>query len=107
MSVIKTRGHQLFPVLDGTQIDTAKHFASGPEREFAPGEIVYNAGERNVPTWRVLKGAMAAICRDGLNHETALTTLGPGQFSGEVNQLAGAATLGGGRSGPAKNSPVW
>ena len=24
MSVIKTRGHQLFPVLDGMQIDTAK-----------------------------------------------------------------------------------
>jgi hypothetical protein len=25
----------LFPVLDETQIDTAKHFASGPERKFA------------------------------------------------------------------------
>jgi thioredoxin reductase (NADPH) len=46
MSVIKTRGHHLFPVLDGTQVDTAEHFASGPERKFAPGEIVYNAGER-------------------------------------------------------------
>jgi hypothetical protein len=56
LSVIKTRSHQLFPVLDGTQIDTAKRFASGPKREFAPGEIVYNAGERDVPTWLVLKG---------------------------------------------------
>jgi hypothetical protein len=93
MSVIKTRGHQLFPVLDATQIDTAKHFASGPERKFAPGEIVYNAGERDVPTWLVLKGSLAAVRRDGLNHETAITNLGPGQFSGEVNQLAGAATL--------------
>jgi len=65
MSVIKTRGHQLFPVLDGTQIETAKHFASGPEREFAPGEIVYNAGERNVPTWLVLKGSMAAAVGEG------------------------------------------
>jgi thioredoxin reductase (NADPH) len=100
MSVIKTRGHQLFPVLDGTQIDTAKHFASGPEREFAPGEIVYNAGERNVPTWLVLKGSMAAVRRDGLNHETAITTLGPGQFSGEVNQLAGTATLASVSAGP-------
>jgi thioredoxin reductase (NADPH) len=100
MSVIKTRGHQLFPVLDGTQIDTAKHFASGPEREFAPGEIVYNAGERDVPTWLVLKGSMAAVRRDGLNHETAITNLGPGQFSGEVNQLAGAATLASVSAGP-------
>ena len=61
MSVIKTRGHQLFPVLDATQIDTAKHFASGPKRKFAPGEIVYNAGERDVPTWLVLKGSIAVV----------------------------------------------
>jgi len=100
MSVIKTRGHQLFPVLDGTQVDTAEHFASGPERKFAPGEIVYNAGERDVPTWLVLKGSMAAVRRDGLNHETAITNLGLGQFSGEVNQLAGAATLASVNAGP-------
>ena len=68
MSVIKTRGHQLFPVLDGTQIDTARRFASGPEREFAPGEIVYNAGERDVPAWLVLKGSIAVVRRDGLDH---------------------------------------
>ena len=67
MSIIKTRGHQLFPVLDGTQIDKAKHFSSGPERKFAPGEIVYNAGERDVPAWLVLKGSMAVVRRDGLN----------------------------------------
>ena len=100
MSVIKTRGYQLFPVLDGTQIDTAKRFASGPERKFAPGEIVYNAGERDVPTWLVLKGSVAVVRRDGLNHETAITTLGPGQFSGEVSQLAGAATLASASAGP-------
>jgi thioredoxin reductase (NADPH) len=100
LSIIKTRGHQLFPVLDGTQIDTARRFASGPERKFAPGEIVYNAGERNVPTWLVLKGSLAAVRRDGLNHETAITTLGPGQFSGEVSQLAGAATLASVSAGP-------
>jgi thioredoxin reductase (NADPH) len=100
MSVIKTRGHQLFPVLDGTQIDTARRFASGPEREFAPGEIVYNAGERDVPAWLVLKGSIAVVRRDGLDHETAITTLGPGQFSGEVSQLAGAATLASASAGP-------
>src|SRR6188474_2521674 len=100
MSVIKTRGHQLFPVLDGTQVDTAEHFASGPERKFAPGEIVYDVGERDVPTWLVLKGSIAVVRRDGLNHETAITTLGPGQFSGEVSQLAGAATLASASAGP-------
>jgi thioredoxin reductase (NADPH) len=100
LSVIKTRSHQLFPVLDGNQIDTAKRFASGPKREFAPGEIVYIAGERDVPAWLVLKGSIAVVRRDGLDHETAITTLGPGQFSGEVSQLAGAATLASASAGP-------
>src|SRR6516165_5239474 len=100
MTIIETRGHQLFPVLDGSQIDTAKRFASGQERKFAPGEMVYNAGERDVPTWLVLKGSISVVRRDGLNHETAITTLGPGQFSGEVNQLAGAATLASVSAGP-------
>jgi thioredoxin reductase (NADPH) len=100
VSVLKTRGYQLFPVLDRSQIDTAKRFASAPEREFAPGELVYNAGERDVPTWLVLKGSISVVRRDGLNHETAITSLGPGQFSGEVSQLASAATLASASAGP-------
>ena len=100
MSVIKTRGHQLFPVLDAVQIDTAKRFASGPLREFAPAEIVYDVSERDVPVWLVLKGSIDVVRRDGLNHEAAITSLGPGQFSGEVSQLAGATTLASGRAGP-------
>jgi thioredoxin reductase (NADPH) len=100
MSVIKTRGHQLFPVLDAVQIDAAKRFASGPSREFEPGEMVYDVAERDVPVWLVLKGSIDVVRRDGLNHEAAITSLGPGQFSGEVSQLAGAATLASGRAGP-------
>jgi CRP-like cAMP-binding protein len=94
------RGHQLFPVLDPSQIDMAKRFASGPAHDFAPGEIVYDVGERNVPAWLVLKGSIDVVRRDGLNHESAITSLGPGQFSGEVSQLAGAATLASARAGP-------
>ena len=100
MTLIETRGHQLFPVLDAGQIDTAKRFASGPAREFAPGEVVFDVGERDAPVWLVLKGSMDVVRRDGLNHETAITSHGPGQFSGEVSQLAGAATLASGRAGP-------
>src|SRR6478752_867049 len=100
VSVIKTRGHQLFPVLDASQIDMAKRFASGPAHDFAPGEIVYDVGERNVPAWLVLKGSIDVVRRDGLNHEAAITSLGQGQFSGEVSQLAEAATLASARAGP-------
>ena len=40
------------------------------------------------------------MSRDGLHHEAAITRLGVGQFSGEVNQLAGRGTLTAGRAGP-------
>ena len=40
MSTPDTRGHQMFPVLNAAQIATAKRFASGAERHFAPGETV-------------------------------------------------------------------
>jgi thioredoxin reductase (NADPH) len=75
MSLIETRGHQLFPVLDASQIETAKRFASGPARHFAPGEVVFDVGQRQAPAWLVLKGSIV------------------GQFSGEVSQLAGRESL--------------
>ena len=94
MSFIDTRGHQLFPVLDAAQIATAKRFASGAARKFAPGETVYDVGTRNTPTWLVLKGTIDIGRRDGLNHEAPIATLGIGQFTGEVGQLSGRAHLG-------------
>jgi thioredoxin reductase (NADPH) len=100
MSLIDTRHHQMFPVLDAAQIETAKRFASGPARDFAPGEVIFEAGERHAPAWLVLKGSIDVVRRDGLNHEAAITSHGPGQFSGEVSQLAGAGTLASGRAGP-------
>jgi thioredoxin reductase (NADPH) len=99
MSLIETRAHQLFPVLDAGQIETAKRFASGPAREFAPGEIVFDVGERQAPAWLVLKGSIDVVRRDGLNREVAITTHHIGQISGEVSQLAGRESLASGRAG--------
>jgi thioredoxin reductase (NADPH) len=101
MSLIETRGHQMFPVLDPAQIETARRFASGAARAFAPGEPVYDVGERHTPMWLVLAGEIEIVRRDGLKHETAITTLHAGQFSGEVGQLSGRGTLAAGRAGPA------
>jgi thioredoxin reductase (NADPH) len=100
MSLIETRRHQIFPVLAAPQIEMAKRFASGPARDFAPGELVFDVGERLVPAWLVLKGAIDVMRRDGLKHEAPITTHGLGQFSGEVSQLAGRGTLVAGRAGP-------
>jgi thioredoxin reductase (NADPH) len=99
MSVLETRAHQMFPVLDQAQIESAKRFASGPPRDFAPGEIVFDVGERNTPIWLVLKGSIEVVRRDGLKRESAITSLKFGQFSGEVSQLAGQGALAQGRAG--------
>lgn len=99
MTLIETRGHQLFPVLDAGQIETAKRFASGAARDFAPGEIVFDVGQRRAPAWLVLKGSINVVRRDGLNREAAITSYGVGQFSGEVSQLAGRESLASGRAG--------
>jgi thioredoxin reductase (NADPH) len=99
MSVIETRRQQMFPVLDAGQLETAKRFASGPARGFAPDEIVFDVDERQAPVWLVLQGAIDVVRRDGLNQEAAITTHHPGQFSGELSQLGGRASLVQGRAG--------
>jgi thioredoxin reductase (NADPH) len=100
MSIIETRGYQMFPVLDAGQIETARRFASGPPRQFAPGEVVYDVGEMHAPAWLVLKGTIDATRRDGLNRESPITTHRPGQISGELSQLSGRQSLAVGRAGP-------
>ena len=100
MSLIETRRHQIFPVLDLAQIETAKRFASGARRSFAPGEVVYEVGERAGPAWLVLEGTIEVVRRDGLNHEAPITTHAVGQISGELSQLAGRTSLAAGRAGP-------
>ncbi|HAN62556.1 MAG TPA: thioredoxin reductase [Rhizobiales bacterium] len=100
MSIIDTRREQMFPVLDAAQVETAKRFASGPEQVFAPGDAVFDVSKPNAPAWLVLKGAIEVVRRDGLAREVAITTHHAGQFSGEVNQLAGRGYLATGRAGP-------
>src|ERR1700693_2075374 len=100
MSTLDTRQHQMFPVLTAAQIEAAKRFASGPGRHFAAGEMVYKIGEQKVPAWLGVEGAIEVFRRAGLSAEAPITTHGAGQFSGEVNQLAGRPSITAGRAGP-------
>jgi thioredoxin reductase (NADPH) len=100
VSQTSDRSHQLFPVLNPAQIETAKRFASGPPQDFAPGEIVFDVGQRHAPAWLVLEGSIEVARRDGLDRESAITVHHPGQFSGEVSQLAGRESLASGKAGP-------
>ena len=75
------------------QIQFALRFASGPPRRFAPDEKLLDVGDRNTTVWLVIEGSIVASRRDGLGREGLFATGGPGQFSGEVSDLAGHASL--------------
>ena len=100
MSVLETRHDQMFPVLSAAQIELARRFASGPPRRFEPGAVMVEVGEMAAPLWLVLAGSIEVAWRDGLGHETAIGSDGPGQFSGEISQLASHTSLVVGRAGP-------
>ncbi|HZZ69790.1 MAG TPA: NAD(P)-binding protein, partial [Phenylobacterium sp.] len=100
MTLMETRRAQIFPVLDAGQIETARRFASGPARTFAGGEPMYDVGDRGVPSWLLLEGAIEITRHDGLNHREAINVIAPGQFTGEVSQLGGRGTLAAARAGP-------
>lgn len=100
MSLIETRRHQLFPVLNAAQVLSMRRFASGPEHRFGAGERIYEVGDRNVPAWLVIEGAIEVVRRDGLGHEEPITVHEAGQFSGEISQLAGHGSLAAATAGP-------
>lgn len=93
MSTREQRGYQMFPVLGAVQVETALRFASGPEQSFAPGELVYDYGQQGAPAWLVLSGSIDVTRRDGLDREALLITFEAGQFTGEINQLAGRPAI--------------
>ncbi len=99
MSVIDERAAQVFPVLDKAQIEIAARFASGPARRFEAGATLYSIGTVGEPSWLVLEGCVEAIRRDGLDGEALIHRHGPGELSGEVNQLAGRPSMASGRAG--------
>ena len=100
MSVIDSRRDQAFPVLTPAQIASARRFALGEPRRFEPGEVLYAVGQRDAPAYLVLEGEIRAIRRDGAGLESAITTHGPGQLSGETSQLGSGSALAEGRAGP-------
>jgi thioredoxin reductase (NADPH) len=99
MNTFAIREHQMFPVLNVAQIETARRFASGPVRHFAGLETIYAIGGQKIPAWLVLEGTIDVIRRAGLTGAVPITTHGTGQFTGEINQLAGRPSITAGRAG--------
>jgi thioredoxin reductase (NADPH) len=91
--LLEDRIAQIVPTLTPAQIQFALRFASGPKRVFAPDEKLLDVGDRNTIVWLVVGGSIVASRRDGLGRGGLFATGGPGQFSGEVSDLAGHASL--------------
>jgi thioredoxin reductase (NADPH) len=88
----------MFPVLDSTQVETARRFGGEPRR-FKPDEVVFEAGQLAAPAYLVLSGSIQVARGDALGHQSTITTHGPGELTGEISQLAGGPALAQGRAG--------
>lgn len=90
----------MFPVFNQDQILVARRFAADESRSFAPGEAVYRTGDKNIPVWLVLQGAIELSRHDGLRSDAPIAIVHVGQFSGEVGQLSGRPALATAKAGP-------
>lgn len=80
----------MFPTLDRAQIERLASL--GVQRHVQPGEIVFDQSDQTHGVFIVLEGSIEII---GVSNrdETVIRVLGPGAFTGEVNQLSGRRSL--------------
>ena len=86
-----TRRERLFPTLTSAQI--ARVVARGRRRPIAGDEILVEVGDKEVPFFLVLSGAVQALRPSGAA-DTLIVAHGPGQFSGEANMITGRRAMG-------------
>src|SRR5438067_7203183 len=85
-----TQTERAFPTLPRSQI--ARIAAHGRMRQVRPGEILFESGAMTFPFIVVIKGRVE-MSRISPTGDVVIATHGPGQFSGEVNMLAGRRAL--------------
>jgi thioredoxin reductase (NADPH) len=90
------RRAQMFPTLTAGQI--AEIASCGTERMFAPGEMLWNIGDRNTDFYVVLDGTLEIVRRDALGDDSVIVSHTAGSFSGETVMLSGRAAMVAGRA---------
>ena len=86
LPLISSLVEQIFPTLTPVQIRRiAPH---GHMRATQPGQVLIEQGDKNVPFFVVVSGEVEIVRPSG-GVETLITIHGPGQFTGEVNNLSG------------------
>jgi thioredoxin reductase (NADPH) len=90
-SIIELRRDQIFPVLETADIERMRRF--GRLRSFATGEVLARVGQVADGLAVILSGMVEVSRHDKLVDHELLAIHGPGQFIGELAQLAGRPTL--------------
>jgi thioredoxin reductase (NADPH) len=90
LSIFERRRDQMFPELDPFEIERMRRF--GEARSFAQNEAIFTAGQVG-PGFVVILSGEVDIVRHELSRESLIVTDGPGQFMGELAQLAGRPAL--------------
>ena len=87
---LSARIDQMFPTL--TPVQLARIAARGRRRPIRRGDVLFEAGAEAVPFFVVTAGQVEIVRPDGTS-EALVAVHGPGQFTGEVQMLAGRRTL--------------
>ncbi len=80
----------MFPRLDGAQIERLAAF--GKQRRAEQRKILYDLGDAQHGIFIVLDGSLEVLAVSN-GEEAVVRVLGPGMFTGEVNQLSGRRSL--------------
>jgi thioredoxin reductase (NADPH) len=90
-SIIDTRRHQMFPVLEPSEIERVRRF--GVVRSYGAGEALAKVGEVGHGLTIILAGKVDVTQHDESGRRVPIVTHGPGAFMGELAQLAGRRAL--------------
>jgi thioredoxin reductase (NADPH) len=90
-SIIDTRRHQMFPVLEPAEIERVRRF--GEVRTYGAGEALAKVGDVGRGLTIILAGKVDVTRRDQSGRREPIVTHGPGNFMGELAQLAGRPVL--------------
>jgi thioredoxin reductase (NADPH) len=88
--VVAERRQQVFPKLSDAQLQRIARY--GEKRHVSAGEVLFDQGTSALGIHVVLSGAVE-IVRPGIVGDELITVQHPGEFTGEVNVLAGRRAL--------------
>jgi thioredoxin reductase (NADPH) len=91
LTLIERRHDQMFPTLDPIEIERVRHL--GEARAYAAGETLMAAGQVGPGLIIVFSGKVDITHRETSGGQKIIASHGPGEFIGELAQMAGRPAL--------------